>query len=1049
MARFFIDRPVFAWVIAILIMMAGGISIFRLPVEQYPRIAPPVVTITAKYSGASAQTLEDTVAQVIEQKLNGIDGLLYINSTSDAAGQVSIRLTFDPDTNPDVAQMQVQNKLQLATSSLPEEVTRQGITVTKVADSFLQMYAFVSSDDSMSAADLCDFVGSTILDPLSRVDGVGEVSLFGAPYAMRIWLNPSKLLSYSLTPSDVINAVKAQNKQVSLGEVGGKPIRDGQQMNVTIKAQKQLTSVPEFERILLRVNPDGSAVRLRDVARVERGQESYTSSARYNGKPAAGVGIKLASDANALNTSNAVAAFIEDMRPYFPHGVEVVSPYDTVPFIKISIIEVVKTLLEAIVLVFAVIYLFLQNFRATIIPSLAVPVVLLGTFGVMAAFGFSINTLTMFGMVLAIGLLVDDAIVVVENVARVMEEDGLPPREATIKTMGQITGALIGVAAVLSAVFVPMAFFGGPVGAIYRQFSLTIVSAMILSVVVAVVLTPVLCSTFLKPGHMASQHGFFGWFNRWFDSATLRYQSGVSYVIRRAGRFMLIYLVLIGGLVFMFKTLPTGFLPDEDQGMLFAQIQLPTGATQEETTKVLERVERYFLEEEKESIDSLMGVLGFSFAGNGQNMAMAFVRLKDWSERQDPSLKVDAVSKRAMAAFSKIRNAQVFAFAPPAIMELGNATGFDFQLQDKSGLGHEALLQARNQLLGMAAQNKNLVAVRPNGQEDQPQLRVDIDREKAGALSLSLEFGMHVVVNAALSTVWGSSYADDFLDKGRVKKVYVQGDAPFRMVPEDMEKWFFRNSKGEMVPFSSFASAHWEYAPARLERYNGVPSVEILGQPAPGVSSGTAMLEMEKLAGQLPQGIGYEWTGLSYQERLSGSQAPALFALSILVVFLCLAALYESWSVPFAVILVVPLGVLGALGAANMRMLSNDVYFQVGLLATIGLSAKNAILIVEFAKELHDKGGDLIEATIEASRMRLRPILMTSLAFLLGILPLAISTGAGAGGQNAIGTGVMGGTFAATVLGIFFVPVFFVLVFRLFNRKAREGRGTAVAKEKR
>lgn len=1028
MARFFIDRPVFAWVIAILIMMAGGISIFRLPVEQYPRIAPPVVTITAKYSGASAQTLEDTVAQVIEQKLNGIDGLLYINSTSDAAGQVSIRLTFDPDTNPDVAQMQVQNKLQLATSSLPEEVTRQGITVTKVADSFLQMYAFVSSDDSMSAADLCDFVGSTILDPLSRVDGVGEVSLFGAPYAMRIWLNPSKLLSYSLTPSDVINAVKAQNKQVSLGEVGGKPIRDGQQMNVTIKAQKQLTSVPEFERILLRVNPDGSAVRLRDVARVELGQESYTSSARYNGKPAAGVGIKLASDANALNTSNAVAAFIEDMRPYFPHGVEVVSPYDTVPFIKISIIEVVKTLLEAIVLVFAVIYLFLQNFRATIIPSLAVPVVLLGTFGVMAAFGFSINTLTMFGMVLAIGLLVDDAIVVVENVARVMEEDGLPPREATIKTMGQITGALIGVAAVLSAVFVPMAFFGGTVGAIYRQFSLTIVSAMILSVVVAVVLTPVLCSTFLKPGHMASQHGFFGWFNRWFDSATLRYQSGVSYVIRRAGRFMLIYLVLIGGLVFMFKTLPTGFLPDEDQGMLFAQIQLPTGATQEETTKVLERVERYFLEEEKESIDSLMGVLGFSFAGNGQNMAMAFVRLKDWSERQDPSLKVDAVSKRAMAAFSKIRNAQVFAFAPPAIMELGNATGFDFQLQDKSGLGHEALLQARNQLLGMAAQNKNLVAVRPNGQEDQPQLRVDIDREKAGALSLSL-----ADINAALSTVWGSSYADDFLDKGRVKKVYVQGDAPFRMVPEDMEKWFFRNNKGEMVPFSSFASAHWEYAPARLERYNGVPSVEILGQPAPGVSSGTAMLEMEKLAGQLPQGIGYEWTGLSYQERLSGSQAPALFALSILVVFLCLAALYESWSVPFAVILVVPLGVLGALGAANMRMLSNDVYFQVGLLATIGLSAKNAILIVEFAKELHDKGGDLIEATIEASRMRLRPILMTSLAFLLGILPLAISTGAGAGGQNAIGTGVMGGTFAATALGIFYIPVFFVVVTSVFS----------------
>ena len=916
MARFFIDRPVFAWVIAILIMMAGGISIFRLPVEQYPRIAPPVVTITAKYSGASAQTLEDTVAQVIEQKLNGIDGLLYINSTSDAAGQVSIRLTFDPDTNPDVAQMQVQNKLQLATSSLPEEVTRQGITVTKVADSFLQMYAFVSSDDSMSAADLCDFVGSTILDPLSRVDGVGEVSLFGAPYAMRIWLNPSKLLSYSLTPSDVINAVKAQNKQVSLGEVGGKPIRDGQQMNVTIKAQKQLTSVPEFERILLRVNPDGSAVRLRDVARVELGQESYTSSARYNGKPAAGVGIKLASDANALNTSNAVAAFIEDMRPYFPHGVEVVSPYDTVPFIKISIIEVVKTLLEAIVLVFAVIYLFLQNFRATIIPSLAVPVVLLGTFGVMAAFGFSINTLTMFGMVLAIGLLVDDAIVVVENVARVMEEDGLPPREATIKTMGQITGALIGVAAVLSAVFVPMAFFGGTVGAIYRQFSLTIVSAMILSVVVAVVLTPVLCSTFLKPGHMASQHGFFGWFNRSFD--------------------------------------------------------------------------------------------------------------------------------RANQAFSSIINARVFVSAPPAIRSLGNATGFDFELQDQAGLGHEALIAARDQLMELARRSPLLRNVRTFGQDDSPQLEVDIDQEKAGAFGLPLD-----AINTDLSAAWGGKYVNDFVDRSRVKKVYVQADAPFRMKPEDFNRWYFRNDKGEMVPFTSIGEARWTYGPMQLERYNGVSAVRIQGRAAAGMSSGTAMLEMERLMGELPEGIGYQWTGMSFQERLSGSQAPFLYALSILVVFLCLAALYESWSIPLSVILVVPLGVLGALVATSARGLSNDVYFQIGLLATIGLAAKNAILIVEFARELFQQGASLADAAMEAARLRLRPILMTSLAFLIGVLPLAISTGAGSGSQNAIGTGVMGGTFAATVLGIFFVPVFFVLVFRLFNRKAREGRGTAVAKEKR
>ena len=1037
MARFFIDRPVFAWVIAILIMMAGGISIFRLPVEQYPRIAPPVVPITAKYSGASAQTLEDTVAQVIEQKLNGIDGLLYINSTSDAAGQVSIRLTFDPDTNPDVAQMQVQNKLQLATSSLPEEVTRQGITVTKVADSFLQMYAFVSSDDSMSAADLCDFVGSTILDPLSRVDGVGEVSLFGAPYAMRIWLNPSKLLSYSLTPSDVINAVKAQNKQVSLGEVGGKPIRDGQQMNVTIKAQKQLTSVPEFERILLRVNPDGSAVRLRDVARVELGQESYTSSARYNGKPAAGVGIKLASDANALNTSNAVAAFIEDMRPYFPHGVEVVSPYDTVPFIKISIIEVVKTLLEAIVLVFAVIYLFLQNFRATIIPSLAVPVVLLGTFGVMAAFGFSINTLTMFGMVLAIGLLVDDAIVVVENVARVMGE-------ATIKTMGQITGALIGVAAVLSAVFVPMAFFGGTVGAIYRQFSLTIVSAMILSVVVAVVLTPVLCSTFLKPGHMASQHGFFGWFNRSFDRATTAYRGAVGRIIKVGGRMMVIYLAMLVCAGWILWRMPTSFLPNEDQGILTVEIQLGPGSTETETLKIVEQVERHFLENEKENVHGMMLTLGRASGGKGQSTARGNIRLRDWSERKDPERRAQAIIDRANQAFSSIINARVFVSAPPAIRSLGNATGFDFELQDQAGLGHEALIAARDQLMELARRSPLLRNVRTFGQDDSPQLEVDIDQEKAGAFGLPLD-----AINTDLSAAWGGKYVNDFVDRSRVKKVYVQADAPFRMKPEDFNRWYFRNDKGEMVPFTSIGEARWTYGPMQLERYNGVSAVRIQGRAAAGMSSGTAMLEMERLMGELPEGIGYQWTGMSFQERLSGSQAPFLYALSILVVFLCLAALYESWSIPLSVILVVPLGVLGALVATSARGLSNDVYFQIGLLATIGLAAKNAILIVEFARELFQQGASLADAAMEAARLRLRPILMTSLAFLIGVLPLAISTGAGSGSQNAIGTGVMGGTFAATVLGIFFVPVFFVLVFRLFNRKAREGRGTAVAKEKR
>lgn len=1048
MARFFIDRPVFAWVISIIIMLAGAISVMTLPVSQYPPIAPPTIGITASYPGASAQTLQDTVTQVIEQKMNGIDYLLYMASTSDSSGQTEITLTFSADANPDIAQVQVQNKLQLAMPLLPQEVQRQGISVAKRGANFLKVYAFVSEDGSMDDSDIADYVATNLQDPISRTPGIGEVSLFGSQYGMRIWLNPNKLQNYKLMPSDVINAINVQNAQVSAGQIGAVPSVPGQQLNLSISVQERLQTAQEFENVILRTNSDGSLIRVRDVARVEMGSENYSTFARYNKSPATGIAIKLATGANALATAEAATKYLKDMEPFYPQGLKVVEPFDTTPFVEISIREVVKTLAEAVILVFLVMYLFLQNFRATLIPTIAVPVVLLGTFGVLAAFGYSINTLTLFAVVLAIGLLVDDAIVVVENVERVMSEDKLSPKEATRKSMDQITGALVGIAMVLSAVFVPMAFFGGSVGVIYRQFSVTIVSAMVLSVVVAIVLTPALCATILKPmgsDHVHTQQGFFGWFNRKFDSATLRYQSGVSGLLRRTGRFMVLYLLLVGGLVYMFQTMPTGFLPDEDQGMLFAQIQLPSGSTQEETTKVLEQVEQYFLEEEKDSVESMMGVIGFSFAGRGQNSGMAFVRLKDWDQRKDTSLKVNAVAARAMAQFSKIRNAQVFAFAPPAIMELGNATGFDFQLQDKAGLGHEVLIQARNQLLGMAAKNPMLVAVRPNGQEDQPQLRIDIDREKAGALNLSLGD-----INAALATVWGSSYADDFLDKGRVKKVYVQGDAPFRMAPEDMEKWFFRNNNGEMVPFSSFASAHWEYAPARLERYNGVPSVEILGMPAPGKSSGVAMLEMEKIASSLPTGIGFEWTGLSYQERMSGSQAPALFALSILVVFLCLAALYESWSVPFAVVLVVPLGVLGALLAANLRMLSNDVYFQVGLLATIGLSAKNAILIVEFAKDLHDKGIDLIEATVEASRMRLRPILMTSLAFLLGILPLAISTGAGAGGQNAIGTGVMGGTFVATALGIFYIPVFFVVVTRIFaikwkkKRKSRR-RGQSIA----
>ena len=1036
MARFFIDRPVFAWVIAILIMLAGVLAIMTLPISQYPNIAPPSVTIDATYPGASSKTVEDTVTQVIEQKMKGIDNLIYMSSTSDSSGQCSITLTFDAGANPDIAQVQVQNKLQLAMPNLPQEVQKQGISGAKRSANFLTIFAFVSEDGSMDNADIGDYVASNLLDPVSRLNGVGDVSMFGNQYAMRIWLDPNKLQKYNLMPGDVINAIQEQNAQVSAGQLGGAPSVAGQQLNVTITAQSRLETTDQFARILLRVNSDGSAVRIGDVARVEMGSESYDVRSRYNGKPATGIAVRLASGANALATADTVRAFLQNMEPFYPAGLKMVEPYDTTPFVRLSIEEVIKTLGEAIVLVFLVMYLFLQNFRATLIPSIAVPVVLLGTFGVLAAFGYSINTLTMFGVVLAIGLLVDDAIVVVENVERVMREEKLPPKEATRRSMDQITGALVGIALVLSAVFVPMAFFGGSVGVIYRQFSVTIVSAMTLSVVVAIVLTPALCATFLKPigaEHVHAQHGFFGWFNRVFDRATLRYQSGVSGVLRRAGRIMLIYALLVGGVGFLYAKMPTAFLPDEDQGSLFAQIQLPAGSSQEETLKVIAQVEKYFLEEEKDAVDSLLTVAGFSFAGNSQGSGMAFVRLKDWSQRKDPSLKVQAVAGRAMREFSKIRNAMVFAFVPPAIMELGNATGFDFQLQDRAGLGHDALIAARNQLLGMAGAEKDLTAVRPNGQDDTPQFRIDVDQDKAGALSLSLG-----EINSALATVWGGSYVNDFIDKGRVKKVYVQGDAPFRMLPEDMERWYFRNSKGEMAPFSSFATAHWAFGPTRLERYNGVPSVEILGMPSPGKSSGEAMQLMENLAGRLPQGIGYEWTGLSYQERLSGAQAPMLLGLSLLVVFLCLAALYESWSVPFSVMLVVPLGVLGALAASSLRGLTNDVYLQVGLLATIGLSAKNAILIVEFAKAKHDAGEDLLAATVDAARMRLRPILMTSLAFMLGVLPLAISNGAGAGGQNAIGTAVMGGTFAATALGIFYIPSFFVVVTRLFSRRGKK-----------
>ena len=1040
MAKFFIDRPIFAWVIAIIAMLAGALAIIQLPIAQYPTIAPPAVEISATYPGADASTLQDSVTQVIEQNMNGIDNLMYMSSTSDSSGSVTITLTFEAGTNPDIAQVQVQNKLQLAMPLLPQEVQQQGVSVQKSSSSFLMVAGFISEDGSMTQQDIADYVAANIKDPLSRTSGVGDVQLFGAQYAMRIWLDPNKLTNYQLTSVDVVSAITVQNNQIAAGQLGGTPPVPGQQLNASIIAQTRLKSADEFSQILLKVNADGSQVRLKDVARVELGAENYQIIARYNGNPSAGLGFKLATGANALDTAAAIKAELGKLQQFFPTGLKVVYPYDTTPFVKISINEVVKTLAEAIVLVFLVMYLFLQNFRATLIPTIAVPVVLLGTFAILAAFGYSINTLTMFAMVLAIGLLVDDAIVVVENVERVMVEEGLPPKEATKKSMGQIQGALVGIALVLSAVFVPMAFTGGSTGAIYRQFSITIVSAMVLSVLVALILTPALCATMLKPiakGEHGTQKGLFGWFNKLFEKSTHHYTDSVANILRSTGRYLLIYLLIVVGLALLFIRLPSSFLPEEDQGVLLTMVQLPAGATQENTQKVLDNLTKYYLEKEKDNVNSVFTVNGFGFSGQGQNAGLVFASLKDWDERSGAENKVGAIAGRANAAFSQIKEAIVIAFNVPAIVELGTATGFDFQLLDQANLGHEKLTQARNQLLGMAAQRPDtMVGVRPNGMEDTPQFKIDIDQEKAQALGVSLSD-----INSTLGTALGGSYVNDFIDRGRVKKVYVQGDAPFRMLPEDIQNWYIRGSDNQMVPFSSFAQSHWEYGSPRLERYNGQPSMQIQGEATPGKSTGEAMALMEEFASQLPEGIGYDWTGMSYQERLSGNQAPALYAISLIVVFLCLAALYESWSIPFSVMLVVPLGVLGALLAATMRGLENDVYFKVGLLTTIGLSAKNAILIVEFAKDLMEKEGKgLIEATLDAVRMRLRPILMTSLAFILGVVPLVISTGAGSGAQNAVGTGVMGGMITATVLAIFFVPVFFVVVRRRFSKKNEEAK---------
>ena len=1033
MSKFFIDRPIFAWVIALVIMLVGGLSILKLPINQYPSIAPPAIAIAVSYPGASAQTVQDTVVQVIEQQLNGIDNLRYVTSESNSDGSMAITATFNQGTNPDTAQVQVQNKLNLATPLLPQEVQQQGIRVTKAVKNFLMVIGLVSEDGSMSKDDLANYIVSNMQDPISRTAGVGDFQVFGAQYAMRIWLDPAKLNKFQLTPMDVQSAIAAQNVQVSSGQLGGLPAVAGQQLNATIIGKTRLQNAEQFQKILLKVNADGSQVRLADVAEVALGGENYSVSAQFNGKPASGLAVKLATGANALDTAKALRQTISELEPFFPPGVQVVFPYDTTPVVSASITGVVHTLIEAVVLVFLVMYLFLQNLRATLITTMTVPVVLLGTFGVLAAFGFSINTLTMFGMVLAIGLLVDDAIVVVENVERVMSEEGLSPKEATKKSMGQIQGALVGIALVLSAVLLPMAFFGGSTGVIYKQFSITIVSAMVLSVLVALIFTPALCATLLKPIHKGEGHapkrGFFGWFNRSFDRSVQRYERGVASMLRHKAPYLLAYLLIVVGMVVLFTRIPTAFLPEEDQGVLFAQVQTPAGSSAGRTQAVVDQMRSYLLEDEGDTVSSVFTVTGFNFAGRGQSSGMAFIMLKPWGQRSAQN-NVFNLAQRAQMHFFSLRDAMVFAFAPPAVLELGNASGFDVFLQDRAGVGHEQLLAARNQFLGMAAQSKILAGVRPNGLNDEPQYQLSIDDERASALGVTM-----ADINNTLSIALGGSYANDFIDRGRVKKVYIQGQPNSRMSPEDLNKWYVRNSAGEMVPFSAFASGSWIFGAPKLSRYNGVESMEILGTPAPGYSSGEAMAEVERLARQLPKGIGFAWTGLSFEERLSGSQAPALYALSLLMVFLCLAALYESWSIPIAVMLVVPLGIVGALLATSLRGLSNDVYFQVGLLTTIGLAAKNAILIVEFAKELHSQGRSLQEAAIEACRMRLRPIIMTSLAFILGVVPLAIATGAGSGSQHAIGTGVIGGMLTATVLAIFWVPLFFVVVSAWFSKK--------------
>ena len=1033
MARFFIDRPVFAWVISIMIMGIGLLSIFTLPVAQYPQIAPPSVSISATYPGASADTVANTVTQIIEQQMTGLDGMRYMSSSSTSSGSASITLTFETGTDPDIAQVQVQNKLAQATALLPEAVQRQGVTVEKSSAGFLMVIGVISQDGSMDQADLADYLNSNLVDAFSRVEGVGGTQVFGAKYAMRVWLDPSKLAAFDMTPSDVVNAISGYNAQISAGSFGSRPAPEGQALTATITAQSLLETPEDFRNIILRSEQNGGLVLLEDVARVEIGAENYMAVAQYNGKPASGMAIQLAPGANALDTSKRVRALIDDYAEYFPEGMTYVIPYDTTPFIEISIHEVQKTLMEAIVLVFFVMLLFLQNLRATLIPTLAVPVVLLGTFGILAAFGFTINVLTMLAMVLAIGLLVDDAIVVVENVERIMEEEGLGPREATKKSMGQITGALIGIALVLSAVFVPMAFFGGSTGVIYRQFSITIVSAMMLSVLVALTLTPALCATLLRGKDVHHERrGPFGWFNTLFDKLSGGYGGTVGYIIRRPLRMIMVYALMGGGIVWLFMQTPTGFLPDEDQGIMMALIQGPSGSTTENTQAAADQIRDYFLTAESDNVDSVFSVVGFSFSGVGQNNGLAFVRMKDWEERPSPAQSVQAIAGRAFPAMMGIQEAMAFPIVPPAVIELGNVSGFDFYLQALGGQSHEQLLEARNMLLGMASQSPLIASVRPSGLEDASQFKLDIDWRAAGAMGVSPS-----EVGNTLAIAMAGTYVNDFNDNGRTKRVYVQGDADARSTPTDLQKWRVRNSSGELVPFSNFTTERWVYGPQGLSRYNGTPSMQIQGSPAPGVSTGEAMAEIEKLVEQIPGGYSVAWTGLSLEERESGSQAPMLYMLSLAAIFFCLAALYESWAIPFSVMLAMPVGVLGTLFTAWHFGFQNGVFFQVGLLTVIGLTGKNAILIVEFAREQVEAGKDLAEAVLTAAKQRFRPIVMTSMAFSLGVVPLVLSSGAGAGGRMAVGAAVLGGTITGTVFGILFVPLFFVIVFKLFGSRKK------------